>query len=239
MQTDWKFYRDWFDWAVEKAEALARAGGFLNLALFVRELLQVVWLLVGLLESLRALFKGNLAALARLFVVFREPTVLRQPAERTFNNPTMRQDYKPLNIVRPFEDLQHPAGESGAPRHQLPGIAAVRPDQPQARKRPAQLLQHQLGTVPVLDPGAVDDHRQDHSQRVYHDVALAPFDILAFVVAVDPPFWGVFTDWLSMIAADGVGSRPSCSRTFTRKASCTASITPASRQRRKWSQTSA
>ena len=49
---------------------------------------------------------------------------------------------------------------------------------------------------------------QQHSQRVYGDVALAALDVLAGIIAVGPPFCGVFTDWLSMIAAEGVGFLP-------------------------------
>src|SRR5439155_22538986 len=162
-----------------------------------------------------------------------------QPAERAFNNPSMRQDHKALNIVRALDDLQDPSGKGGHPRHQLAGVAAIRPDQAQPRRDPAELLEDPLGAVPVLDPGAMDHDRQDQAQRIHREVTLAPFDFLAVVVAVGPPFCGVFTDWLSMIAADGVGWRPSFWRTFPRKASWTASITPASRHRQKCSQTSA
>jgi hypothetical protein len=45
---------------VEKVEVLARASESLNLALFVHELIQVVWLLIGLFESPRTPSKGKL-----------------------------------------------------------------------------------------------------------------------------------------------------------------------------------
>ena len=97
-------------------------------------------------------------------------------------------------------------------------------------------------------------HGQDQAQGVHGDVTLAALDLLAgivdllaLVIAVGPPFCGVLTDWLptgyrlatdwlSMIAAEGVGSRPSWTRTFWRRASWTRSIRPPSRQRWKWSQ---
>src|SRR5579875_3968438 len=90
----------------------------------------------------------------------------------------------------------------------------------------------------------MNDHRQQQTEGVYGEVALASLDVLARdvlagVKAVGPPFCGVFTDWLSRIAAEGVGSRPSLTRTCSRRASWTLSIKPPSRQRRKWSHTSA
>lgn len=59
MQMDWQFYRGWFDWVVGKAEELAKKGDFLSLTLFLREMLQVVWSLVGLVENVRGIFRGN------------------------------------------------------------------------------------------------------------------------------------------------------------------------------------
>jgi hypothetical protein len=101
-----------------------------------------------------------------------------------------------------------------------------------------ELRQHQLGPVAILNAGTMDHHDQQQAQRVDDDMALAALDLLAGIVAVGPPFCGVRSDWLSRIAADGVGSRPACTRTCTRRASCTTVIVPASRQRAKWSQTS-
>ena len=158
------------------------------------------------------------ATLAGFFVVFGEPTILRQPAEGTLNNPAMRLNHESLSVVRTLDDLQNPAGKGGHPRDELPRVSAVGPDEPQPWERTPQFLQHPFRAVSVLDPSTVNHHRQDQSERIDDQVALAPFDVLAFVVAVGPPFCGVFTDWLSRIAADGVGSRPAAWRTRTRRA---------------------
>jgi len=141
-------------------------------------------------------------------------------------------------------------------------IAAVSPEERQAWETAQQSHPHQSGTVQshphqpstvvVLDAGAMHHHGQDQAQGVHGDVTLAALDllaldVLALVIAVGPPFCGVLTDWLptgyrlatdwlSMIAAEGVGSRPSWTRTFWRRASWTRSIRPPSRQRWKWSQ---
>jgi len=62
----------------------------------------------------------------------------------------------------------------------------------------------------------VHNDNQEQTQRVHREVTLASLDPLTGIVPAvllvlgeDPPFCAVFTVWLSMIAAEGVGSRPS------------------------------
>jgi hypothetical protein len=50
-------------------------------------------------------------------------------------------------------------------------------------------------------------------------MAFAAVDLLAGIITAPPPFSAVFTDWLSMMAALGLTSRPSSCRTMPRKAS--------------------
>ncbi len=79
-----------------------------------------------------------------------------------------------------------------------------------------QRAHQQHATIAVLDIGGVDDGLHQQTLGVDQDVPLLAFDLLARVVArgVDaaPPFSALFTLWLSMIAAVGLGSRPACSR---------------------------
>ena len=49
---------------------------------------------------------------------------------------------------------------------------------------------------------------QQVSLRVYRDVALASFDLLARIVTALPPFSAVLADSESIIATVGVGLRP-------------------------------
>jgi hypothetical protein len=70
-----------------------------------------------------------------------------------------------------------------------------------------------------LDIGGMHNEGQDQAHGVYDDVPLAALDLLAGVVAAGPPFSAVFTDWLSMIAAEGLGFRSAWARTFWRRAS--------------------
>ena len=65
-------------------------------------------------------------------------------------------------------------------------------------------------------------HAQQEAERIDEDVAFAAFDLLARIEALgiekSPPLGAPLVLWLSMIAAVGLASRPSCSRTATYKA---------------------
>ena len=61
-------------------------------------------------------------------------------------------------------------------------------------------------------------------------VALAPVDLLARIIAARPPASVVLTLWLSIIAADGLASRPTRSRSAITSAWFIRSKRPSSRQ---------
>jgi hypothetical protein len=65
----------------------------------------------------------------------------------------------------------------------------------------------------------MDDRHEQKPKRVDQDVPLAPIYLLAGIVASGPPFSVVFTDWLSKMAALGVGCLPALTRTCSRTAS--------------------
>jgi hypothetical protein len=80
----------------------------------------------------------------------------------------------------------------------------------------------------------VDLNGEKHSKRIDEDVAFSSVDFLARIVSAKPPFSVVLTDWLSMMAALGVGFRPSWRRTCARKVSWMRFHTPAARKSRKY-----
>ena len=84
-----------------------------------------------------------------------------------------------------------------------------------------------------LSPGSPFLPRQE-SRGIYNDVSLSTVDLLASIIATRPPFSVVFTLWLSMIAALGVVSLPSASRTEGRSVSLTRSHVPSIVQLRKY-----
>jgi hypothetical protein len=130
----------------------------------------------------------------------------------------VRQEHEPLRLVGSLDDLQDPAGKRPHPLDQLARVTAIGPDAFQPGTDAAQLLEDPLGPVAILKTGAMHHDGPDQAERVDDEVALAPFDLLAGVVAVGPPFCAVFTDWLSMIAAEGVAFRPAWRRTLPRRA---------------------
>ena len=147
-------------------------------------------------------------------VVLTETTRPTQPRQCPFNDPSSWQHLKLMAGPGTLHDLQGPARNSLDPVNQLTSVSSVSPDQLEARETTYQLVDDQLCPMSVLDIGRVDHNGQQQTHRVYHDVPLAPRHLLASVIATRPPFSVVLTDWLSMIAALGVGSLPSASLTF-------------------------
>jgi hypothetical protein len=80
----------------------------------------------------------------------------------------------------------------------------------------------------------MDDHAQQQARGVDRDVALPALDLLGRVVAARPPFSVVFTLWVSTIAAVGLGSRPSRSRSITTRRWRMLPHTPALAKARMW-----
>ena len=103
-------------------------------------------------------------------------------------------------------------------RGHLTLVAAVGEDDlDELEARPGLRVEHQGGSVAVLDPGVVDRHVQQQPERVDEDMVLDALDLLARVIADrvrgGPPFSAERTLWLSTTAAVGLASRPCCSRT--------------------------
>ena len=61
----------------------------------------------------------------------------------------------------------------------------------------------------------MDNDAEQQAGRVDRDVQLAAFDLLCRIPAARPPFSVVFTLWVSITVALGLGSRPSHSRSIT------------------------
>src|SRR5437588_12828749 len=78
-----------------------------------------------------------------------------------------------------------------------------------------EVLDHKHRAVAVLHIGGVDRRANHQAECIGDDVAFAAFDLLAGVVTARPAALVVLTDWLSMIPADGLGSRLAASRACT------------------------
>ena len=94
-----------------------------------------------------------------------------------------------------------PTAPTGRHRRHQPRSA------PTTGNLPASLLHDRPGAIPVLDISRVHRHRQQQSQGVYYAICrFRPGDLLAGIVASEPPFSVVFTLWLSMMAAPSTSS---------------------------------
>jgi len=161
----------------------------------------------------------RLAAVDQGLVIFAQPSVLSQPGEGALDDPAFGQNLESAGIITTLDDLQRPAAKGSGPFNQLPGISAIRPDQLQPPEGSGEFRQHQLGPVAILQTGGMHHHAQDQAQGIDDDMPLAAVDFLPRVKTAYPPFSVVFTDWLSMTAAVGVGFLPSATRTFSRSLS--------------------
>lgn len=148
-----------------------------------------------------------------------------QPGERALDHPASGQDTKPAHARRwlragchpdisepsvgMLDNLHPPAQRGGDPVGKRALVPAVHPDQLEPRQPTAQRRQQRAGADPIRLVGGMDVCFAQQALRIDQQMALAPAHVLAAVVAARPPFSVVFVDWLSRIAALGVGSRPS------------------------------
>ena len=166
-----------------------------------------------------------------------QPTAPAEPRECSFNHPSSRQHLKVVAVPGALDNLERPACQGPDPLDQLSSIASIGPDQPHAGKPPYQFIDDQLRSISILDIGRMHHHRQQQPHGIYNDVSLSTVDLLASVIATRPPFSVVLTDWLSMMAALGVGLLPSAFRTLGRRASWTRSHVPSCLHSRKYHHT--
>ena len=115
----------------------------------------------------------------------------------------------------PDDDQRQPEQEVGED-HRHPVVDAVGEDGPQPAIQPLDPRQQRSASaVGILDVDSVDVNTEHEARSVDGDVTLAALDLLGRVEAARSPFSVVFTLWVSKMAAVGVGSLPSCSRSIT------------------------
>ena len=96
-------------------------------------------------------------------------------------------------------------------------VTAIHEEFEEVGSEDGQADEHEMAATCVGNTAGMHNDRQEVALRVGGDVALAAFDPLARIVAALPPFYTVFTLWLSMMATVGSGSRPALMRTWHRK----------------------
>lgn len=68
------------------------------------------------------------------------------------------------------------------PLQELAAITTVHPDEPQLLAGAAQVRKQETGSIPVLDRGSGDNHRQQQSHRVHQDMTFRAIDLLACII---------------------------------------------------------
>ena len=153
------------------------------------------------------------------FVIAGHAPALADPGEGALNPPAQRQDDEFVQIAA-ADDLQTPGSRAcHRRRHFRPSIASIADDALDKGEQFTRLAQQRLRSVTVLHIGRMHDHAKQQAQRIGQDMALAPENLLARVIARGikrrAPFCAPFALWLSMIAVVGLASRPSCPRSAT------------------------
>jgi len=140
------------------------------------------------------------------------------PGQGALDDPAFGENDEAMQVVA-LHDLDGPgAGPCENPRQLRPLIVGIGEDALDEGEQAARTaIQDQAGAVAILDVGRVDNDIQQQAERVDEDVALAPLDLLARVIARcierRPPFCAPLALWASMIATVGLASRPAFPRT--------------------------
>src|SRR5271166_996013 len=141
-----------------------------------------------------------------------------EPGEGSFHHPPSGKNLEAFGGIRPLDDLDRKL------RHHLrqglaklrPLIAAIGEELLQKRIEAEQGRENQHPAVAVLDIGGVNQDVDQQALGIDQDMSLLAADFLARIIPLGinaaPPFSALFTLWLSMIQAVGLGCRSTCSR---------------------------
>ena len=157
----------------------------------------------------------GLRDLGQLFVLPGQPPPAATPAQCPLCHPAAREKDETLG---PGATLDHDQGQpeqKAGEQGREPVVSAIGEHDLKPRVEPLQPAQQVAGTIGVLDVGGMDNDAKQQAGGVDRDVSLAALDSLRRIPAARPPFSVVFTLWVSITAALGLGSRPSRSRSIT------------------------
>lgn len=182
----------------------------------------------------------RLRDLGQFLVVLGQTPPSSQPTECSLDHPPARHDHEAGGTHDAADDDQAQAEQETRDQDRQPVVDAVSEDRLKPTVQALDPLQQLPGAVGVLDARGVNEDAEQETGTVNGNVALAPFDLLGRVVTARPPFSVVLgtpryaqTLWVSMMAAVGLGSRPSCSRSIVTRWWRMVSQTPAPRKARK------
>lgn len=148
--------------------------------------------------------------------VAHQAPVAADPGKGAFDHPALGQDDEAMEFGA-LDDVEFPgAGLGDSGRHLGSLIAGVGEDDLDEGEQAAAPPQQLEGAVVILHRSRMDHDVQEQAEGIDEDVALAARDLLARVVPLridrGPPFCAALALWLSMMAAEGLASRPHRSR---------------------------
>src|SRR5439155_23872584 len=121
------------------------------------------------------------------FIVSHQTTMFHQPAEGSFNDPTLGQHAEARPAPVPLDDLQpqrtrfamggHPGGEVRS------GVTLIGPQATQPAEAGQRLPQKAAGTVPLRYIGFGNTDPEEQPQRIHLDMTFDPLGFLGCIVA--------------------------------------------------------
>jgi ankyrin repeat protein len=120
------------------------------------------------------------------FIVAAQSARFEEPAEGSFDNPAFGQNLESLGLIAAPHDVQFQFAIRAKlfdPSYQCPQVSAIGPEDLQPSKRLHQYFDQGLGCVPILRGGGGNHQSQNQSQAIHRQMAFAPFDLFARVVA--------------------------------------------------------
>ena len=148
------------------------------------------------------------------FEILCEPSVSSEPGEEACDDPAARQDDEPGLIRQLADDFD---GDGGGCGHALMVAGAVREDAGDEGEEPFGDPQPCPAAVAILDAGPMRFDPEDAAVGIDERVSFTAFDLLASVITARTAGLRRLHA-LSMMAADGLASRPVRSRAAVTRA---------------------
>lgn len=135
-----------------------------------------------------------------MLVVAKEAAAAGQPSERSFHNPSLREDDEALGRIGPLDDRKLPLADlADGFGGRLTLIRSIgKDDLNEGKQSTGPFIQEQEGAFPILNVRRMDHHIQHQSEGIDEDMVLDPLDFLSGVVTdrvrLSPPFSADRTD---------------------------------------------
>ena len=137
--------------------------------------------------------------IGQVLEILGEPAVASQPGEGSFDHPALWQHDEACHVIGAFDDFDAQTRNLGDGGIDLMGmVAGIGPDQLEPREAVPYPLDHQRCAIAVLNTRRMDYDTERKAFGINQRMDLAPFDLLAGVIAyatiMTAPFSADLTD---------------------------------------------